>query len=62
MFSKKEKKKITHLAHLLWDPKKSFCSIFEKLSCSVDKYEVVIALRRDQTSHNDRSKPLLGIQ
>ena len=48
-------------AHLLWDPKKTFCSIFEKLSCSVDKYEVVTALRRDQTSHNDRSKPLLGI-
>ena len=54
--------KVYHSAHLLWDPKKTFCSIFEKLSCSVDKYEVVTALRRDQTSHNDRSKPLLDIQ
>ena len=53
---------VGHGAHLSWDPKKTFCSIFEKLSCSVDKYEVVTALRRDQTSHNDRSKPLLGIQ
>ena len=49
-------------SHLWWDLKKTFCSIFEKLPCSVDKYEVVTALRYDPTSCDDRSKALLGIQ